>query len=280
MREAARQNCQTLTQSHLTPVNAPTASHARLCSCLHAVPVHVCEWAHASRIRALFTSRSRDAHVLQASNTHHRAENRTRTHKMTPLPALDAAHVADFNAEGANASRVGDRKLLPHLLAVAGACQDTTPARHAGCEASLRGSGSATVISDDFFSLAARAPAWSKESSSSAPGSMPAGMDDTSPGGGSYMKPSAPPCGPEPRSSAFPHRNDGLHHSNVGTPSRAWSQGRFRPWTCAATCVCAPAQSPASTRHVVRQRFARHWAASHAWTSSAGVVQCVRRPRL
>jgi hypothetical protein len=143
---------------------------------------------------------------------------------MTPLPALDAAHVADFNAEGANASGVGDRELVPYLLAVAGACQDTTHARHAGFGASLRGSGSATVISDAFFSLAARAPAWSKESSSSALGSMPAGMDDTSPGGGSYMKPSAPPCVPVPRSSAFPHLNDG--DSSTATWAHLLAHGR------------------------------------------------------
>jgi hypothetical protein len=36
MREAAKQNCQTLTQSHLTPVNAPTASHAR-CRSPHCI---------------------------------------------------------------------------------------------------------------------------------------------------------------------------------------------------------------------------------------------------
>jgi hypothetical protein len=36
MCEAARQNCQTLTQSHLTPGNAPTASHAR-CRSPHCI---------------------------------------------------------------------------------------------------------------------------------------------------------------------------------------------------------------------------------------------------
>jgi hypothetical protein len=36
MREAARPNCQTLAQSHLTPGNAPTASHAR-CRSPHCI---------------------------------------------------------------------------------------------------------------------------------------------------------------------------------------------------------------------------------------------------
>ena len=250
----------------------------RLCSYAHAVPVHVCAWAHTSRICAFFTSRSRDAYVLQASNTQHRPESRTRTHKMTPLPALDAAHVADFNAEGANASGVGDRELVPHLLAVAGACQDTTPARHAGCEASLRGSGSATVISDAFFSLAAGAPAWCMESSSSAPGSMPAGMDDTSPGGGSYMKPSAPPCGPEPRPSAFPHHNDGdsitarWAHLLAHGRRVVFVLGRAQQLSCVLPLNLLPAHDMWSVTICS--------AASRAWTSSAGVVLYVQRPRL
>jgi hypothetical protein len=142
------------------------------------------------------------AHGRTRKESKESKESRTHTHAVTPLPALDALDVTDFNAEGTDCSGVGEAhafglgsphashvlerrvlergELFAHLRAVAASCQDDT---RIICKA--------TVISDAFLSLAAGA---ASNDSSSAP--KPAD-DDVSPGGGSYMKPSAPPCGPD-----------------------------------------------------------------------------------
>ena len=84
-------------------------------------------------------------------------ESRTHTHAVTPLPALDALDVTDFNAEGTDCSGVGEAhafglgsphashvlerrvlergELFAHLRAVAASCQDDT---RIICKASAR----------------------------------------------------------------------------------------------------------------------------------------------